>query len=324
MAPPSLEVPNSEAVRRSWLLVPLSDADAIDDAWTSGADVVLLDLAELVAEADKPAARDSARQAVESASKGGAEVFLLADRELIYADLKAAVCRGLTGVVVRIDSPEEACEADRLLAQMEEERGLLPGSLQLVPALETAQGNLNVMETARASPRVWGLTLGRADLEMDLRPEPSGEIHLMPHLMQRLIAAANAAGAAPLGAWWRAPARGLSAGPEDTLQAARRGRAIGFKGSMCLRRDQVDPLNRGFSPTPEEIGEAQAVVQAWKGAESACKAAACLGGRRVDLPTVKAARALIARAQACAARDDAKARAVEMAKEEAGAGGTLP
>jgi len=39
---------------------------------------------------------------------------------------------------------------------------------------------------------------------MDLRPEPSGELHLMPYLMQRLITAANAAAVMPLGAWWRA------------------------------------------------------------------------------------------------------------------------
>jgi citrate lyase beta subunit len=91
------------------------------------------------------------------------------------------------------------------------------------------------------------VTLGRAELVMDLRPEPSGEIHLMPYLMQRLIIIAGAAGVAPIGAWWRAPDRGLLATPEHTLQAAQRGRAIGFKGAMCLRANQVDPLNRAYN-----------------------------------------------------------------------------
>ncbi len=315
---PSPGVSGNAAVRRSWLLVPLSDTTAVEQAWSSGADVILLDLAELVAEVEKPAGRERARHAVETVSRGGAEVFLLADRELLYADLKASVCRGLAGVVLRLESAEETTEADCLLSQMEEERGLLPGTLQMVPALETTRGNFNAMEIALASPRIWGLTLGRADLEMDLRPEPSGELHMMPYLMQRLVTVANAAGAVPLGAWWRAPARGLLAAPEDTLDAARRGRTIGFKGSMCLRNNQVEALNLGYAPDPEEVREAEALVDAWEQAERAGKAVAGLDGRTVDLPTMKAARALTARARACAARDEAKAQAVELANEEAG------
>ena len=314
---PSPGVSSNAVVRRSWLLVPMSDTTAIEHAWSSGADVILLDLAELVSEVEKPAGRERARHAVETVSQGGAEVFLLADRELLYADLKTSVCRGLAGVVLRLESGDEANEADRLLSEMEEERGLLPGTLQMVPALETARGNFNAMEIALASPRIWGLTLGRADLEMDLRPEPSGELHMMPYLMQRLVTAANAAGIVPLGAWWRSPARGLLASPEDTLDAARRGRAIGFKGSMCLRSDQVEPLHLGYAAHPEEVREAEALVGAWEQAERAGKAVAGLDGRTVDLPTMKAARALTARTRACAARDEATARAVELANEEA-------
>ena len=78
--------------------------------------------------------------------------------------------------------------------------------------------------------------------------------------MQRLITVANAAGVVPLGAWWRAPARGLLANPDDTYAAAVRGRRIGFKGALCLRPNQVEPLNRGFTPTSSEIQEAHELI----------------------------------------------------------------
>jgi citrate lyase beta subunit len=68
----------------------------------------------------------------------------------------------------------------------------------------------------------------------------------MPYLTQRLIVIAGALGKTPLGAWWRAPDRGLLATPQNTYQAAQRGRAIGFKGALCLRPDQVEPLHRAF------------------------------------------------------------------------------
>ena len=65
--------------------------------------------------------------------------------------------------------------------------------------------------------------------------------------MQRLIIIAGAIGVMPLGAWWRAPDRGLLATVENTGAAAQRGHAIGFKGAMCIAGHQVAPLNRAYS-----------------------------------------------------------------------------
>jgi citrate lyase subunit beta/citryl-CoA lyase len=233
--------------RRSWLLAPVSKADLVARAAKSGADVIVLDLAEFVVEADRESARESFATALQSARAGGAEVFAQVDPTALHADLTACVHPGLAGIVItRAESTGEIAEADALLSRLEGERGIAAGSVQIVPALETARGNHAAYEIARASPRVCALTLGRADLIMDLRPEPSDEIHLMPYLMQRLIIVAGAAGVTPLGAWWRAPDRGLYATADNTYAAGHRGRAIGFKGSLCLVEQQVAPLNRAY------------------------------------------------------------------------------
>ncbi len=306
-----------DTVRRSWLLVPLSDENQISQAWTVDADVLVLDLAELVAEVDKPPARERAREAIADVRRGGAHVFVQVDKELLYADLRACAWPGLDGIIIpRLESAQEVAEADDLLSAMEDERGLPPGRLQIVASLETDKGNFYAMDIARSCPRIWGITLGRADLMMDLRPEPSGEIHLMTYLMQRMITIANACGIVPLGAWWRAPARGLLASPEDTYQAAIRGSHIGFKGSMCIRGDQVEQLNRGFSPGEDAIGEARHLADAFAKREAAGETVMSMGGRIVDLPAARAARKLIEFAGACAARDEEKSRAVSKAQEE--------
>ncbi len=235
------------SLRRSWLLAPLSRPSLIDEALASAPDVVVFDLAELVTERDKPAARTAAQAAVRRAREAKSECFVLIDPVLAYADLQACVWPGLHGVIVsRTQSVEQIAEIDGLLERFEHERGIVSGALEIVAALETAKGIHAAYEIATASRRVRTLTLGRADVAMDLRPEPSGEIHLMPYLMQRLVIVANAVGAAPLGAWWRAPDRGLLATPENTYAAACRGKSMGFKGALCMRPDQVDGLNRGF------------------------------------------------------------------------------
>ncbi|MGH6691791.1 MAG: aldolase/citrate lyase family protein, partial [Gammaproteobacteria bacterium] len=200
-----------------------------------------------------------------------------------------------------------------LLTQFEGKRGLQPGTLQIVGVLDTAKGNYAALDIARASRRLWGLTLGRADLVMDLRPEPSGELHLMPYLMQRLIIASNAAGVVPMGAWWRAPARGLLANPDDTFAAVVRGRRIGFKGALCLRANQVESLNRGFTPTRSEGEEARELIAAYEAGTRNGSAVMRLQDRIVDLATATQASQLLAYVDACGQRDTEKAQAKQCA-----------
>ena len=301
-------------VRRSWLLTPASSEDRVSNAHLAGADVVVLDLVEFVVEGDKPAAREGMAAAISQVCAGGAEVFAQVDPELIYADLQACVWPGLAGIIIaRLESASQVVEAASLLTQLEEARGIMPNTLEIVASLETAQGNLKGHEIASASPRVWGLTLGRADLVMDLRPEPSGEIHLMQYLMQRLIIIANAVGVVPLGAWWREPDRGLLATPENTYRAAFRGRTIGFKGCFCVQEDQVETLNQGFTPTDFEVGAARTLLAAYEQSVTQGQAALRWEDRIADAGSAVQARKLADYAAACAARDQAKSAALEQA-----------
>ena len=302
----------TEKVRRSWLLVPVSKDDRIESAYLAGADVVVLDLVEFVTERDKPSAREKVAPAIERVKAGGAEVFAQVDPELLYADLRACVWPGLAGIVISgVESPQQVAEAHDILGQLEEERGIQPHSIEVVGSLETARGNVQGYEIGIASPRIWGLTLGRADLVIDLRPEPSGEIHLMQYLMQRLVIMANAAGAVPLGAWWHEPDRGLLASPENTYQAAFKGRAIGFKGSFCINADQVEPLNQGFSPTDGEFTAALGLLESYERGVAQGAGTIRFDERIVDRGAAAQAQALVELVNACAARDKTKAAALE-------------
>lgn len=256
--------PDRRIRRRSWLIIPAHDDARVREAAASGADVAVLDLQDTVHETRKREARAKVRDAIGALRDAGSEVFVRSDVELLYADLDASVWRGLSGVILPgVESAETVREADAILTEFETKRGVVrpppPGevreaddprgpeqALEIHLALDTARANWDAEELISASPRVKSISLGRADLTMDLRPEPSGELHLMPYLMQRLIIIAAAAAAEPVGAWWRATSRGMSASPQDTLRAAKTGRLAGFKGAMCMRADQAAALNEGY------------------------------------------------------------------------------
>ena len=299
-----------EKIRRSWLLVPASQKVRAVAASQSNPDVVLLDLVEFVPEQGKPSAREGLAEAVQQIRESGAEVFAQVDSELLYADLRACVWPELSGIVItHLESVDQVEEAASLLDQLEDERGIPPGTMEIIAALDTAQANQDAYQIASASTRISGLTLGRAELIMDLRPEPSGEIHLMQYLMQRLVIVAGAIGVPPYGAWWRSPDRGLLATPENTGSAALRGRAIGFKGSFCVSESQVEPLNQGFTPTPQEIDAARELLDQSQTAVAQGSASFKIGDRFIDAGVALQAQVLIDRASACAVHDQTKADA---------------
>jgi citrate lyase subunit beta/citryl-CoA lyase len=260
----------AQRVRRSWLLLPAHRTELVESCDRFDADVIVFDLEDLVHDERKFEARRNLPKGIERAREGGAEVFVRCDLELMYADLEASVWRGLQGVVLpKVSSAAQIHEAEDILAHFESERGVMQAgliheinefdeprnvenSLEIHLALDTAQGNDAAPELLESSERIRSVSLGRADLVMDLRGEPNGELHLMPFLMQRLIIIANATGVAPVGAWWRANSRGMLASAEDTERSARMGWFAGFKGGMCVAPEQVGALNRGFTPSEDE------------------------------------------------------------------------
>jgi citrate lyase subunit beta/citryl-CoA lyase len=315
----------TEQVRRSWLIVPAHDHDRLAEAAQSGADVIVLDLQDMVHDSKKHEARANVREAIPHLCDQGAEVFIRTDIELLYADLHASVWKGLSGVMLPgVTTAEQVREADDLLAQLQSERGVVKPppvgdvleaddpvspqqAIELHLCLDTGRGNWDAVALIQASSRVKSISLGRADLVMDLREEPTGDLHLMPYLMQRLIIVANATGVQPIGAWWRGTSRGLVASADDTLMAARTGRQAGFKGGMGMRAYQVAALNQGFTPTEAETAWAQSAISTFAAARHRGQISAFLSGERIDASRAAIATGLLAWAAACEARERGRA-----------------
>ena len=317
-----------DRIRRSWLIVPAHDEARLAEAAHSGADVIVLDLQDTVHETKKHEARECIRAAIPHMCAQGVEVFVRADIELLYADLHASVCRGLSGVMLPgVTSVAHVQEADSLLGALQAERGVVKPppvgevleaddpinpqqALEIHLCLDTGRGNWDAIELIQASSRVRSISLGRADLVLDLREEPSGDLHLMPYLMQRLIILANATGVQPIGAWWRATSRGLVASYEDTLEAAITGRQAGFKGGLCMRAHQVAGLNTGFTPTDTDIARAESVIAAFAAGRDNGDTNVRLDGECIDVSRAAIAANLIAWAAACTGREQARAAVV--------------
>lgn len=252
-------------VRRSWLIVPAHLPEATQKAGGFLADVIVLDLEYSVPPKYKEKARLSLADNIRAFSKGLSPVFVRVDKETRWADVRASVYPGLKGII--FPGAEEVsgiAELDELISRLESERGVAPGSIELVLMLESAKGFWNIYGLTKASPRITTLGVGRIDLTMGLGAVPQNEFRLYRFLMTRALVAGKALDKAVLGAHFRPGSRGGVASSEATLKAAREGYLMGFEGCLCAAPEQIAAVNAGFTPCKDEIQRAKEVTLSGK------------------------------------------------------------
>lgn len=296
------------AANRSFLFAPGNHARRVEKAFTLGADAVILDLEDAVAIAEKPAARKPVAEALSQprACRGYVRVNA-PSTPFCYADLVAVIGKGVDGIVLpKVESAADLHAIDWVIANLERERGLAEGSIDLMPIIETASGVARVdriLQANRLRPyegawRVRRIAFGAADYGHDVGLTPTLEEDELAHARARLVLASRAAGLEnPLDSPWfhlkeaQAFAR--------ALERSRRG---GFQGRLCIHPEQVSPVNAAYTPSQDEVARAERIVAAFDQAEAQGAAAIQVDGQMVDYPIVQRARAVLEIVQAIRAK----------------------
>jgi citrate lyase subunit beta/citryl-CoA lyase len=285
---------------RSWLFAPGNHARRVAKALALAADAVILDLEDACPAAEKVATRAVVVEALQQPRGGLGYVRINAlSTELGYGDLCAVAQRGIDGVMLtKVNGPDEIKIADWLLTQLERERGLPAGSVDLVPLIETGAGLAAAGAIAGAAARVKRLAFGAGDFTLDLNIRWSREETELVAFRSALVLASRAAGIEPpIDLAW------IDVKDADGFASSVRwGRTLGFQGKLCIHPDHVAPINAAFAPSAAEIAKAQRIVDAFRGAEAQGSAAFALDGALVDYAiVVQAQRVLDAAARLRAA-----------------------
>jgi citrate lyase subunit beta / citryl-CoA lyase len=280
---------------RTALFVPATRPDRVDKALAAGADVVIIDLEDAVAQALKGEARESARQ----------KVVELASRRLMVRvnalgsghnrnDLKSIVDPSLTGIMLpKVDCGEHIREIHERLLGCERYCGMRPGSLGVVALIESALGVQNIfriLSEALEPARAFLAAFGAADYSLDLGIDVSRDGAELHYPRSRIAVACRAAGREPpLDTPFMIDLKDL-----DGLKAdARRAKQLGFQGKLCIHPNQVGPCNEIFSPTAAEVQYARRVVEAFEKSEAEGIGALQLDGKFIDYPVVERSRRII-------------------------------
>ncbi len=270
---------------RSLLFVPGDCPDRFTKAAASGADAIILDLEDSVTLARKPVARDAVRRYLaEPTTRTRIVRINPLDAGHLADDIAAA--RGADAIM--LPKAEGAASIDVLLDTW---GGDCPPILPITT--ETPAAVFALGDYAQVAGDLCGLTWGAEDLPAAIGAavsrEPDGR-YTAPYEMARslVLFAAHAAGVAAIETVYPAitDLAGLAA-------YAARGSRDGFTGMLAIHPAQVATINAAFTPDPETVAHAQAIIAAFAASPDA--GALQLDGRMIDAPHLRQAHAILDR-----------------------------
>lgn len=277
---------------RSLLFVPGDSERKFAKACEAGADVLILDLEDAVAPAQKDMARGQVADWLDRAGEVEPLLFVRVnplDTGLTGRDLAAVVRPGLAGILVPKANGAQDIEAiAAMIDPLEAAAGMAAGTVRIaVVSTETPQAMFALGSYTPPHPRLVGLTWGAEDLAAAIGATDNKEADgqwTEPYRLARSLClfAAASAGVAPIDTLYAdfRDAEGLE-------RDCRKARRDGFTGRIAIHPDQVETINRCFTPSAVEVAHARRIAAAF----AANPEAGTLGidGKMYDIPHLKAA-----------------------------------
>jgi citrate lyase subunit beta/citryl-CoA lyase len=290
---------------RSFLFVPGDSEKKLAKGDASPADALILDIEDSVAPSRKAIAREMVR-AYLAARSGARSSELWVRMNPINAggldDLVAVVRARPDGIMVpKVDHPSDLVRLGHFIEALEKRDGIETPIKFMPVSTETAKAPFGLSAYGdTAIPRLFGLTWGAEDLSTAVgastNRDPQGNWAFTYRMVRSMcLLAAKAAGVAAIETLY-ANFRDEAGLRADCAEASREG----FTGRIAIHPDQVVPINEVFSPSKDEIAFAQRVVEAFS-AEPGVGVVG-LDGKMLDIPHLRQAEQVIARAASLAAR----------------------
>ena len=283
--------------RRALLYMPGDDERKIRKAATLDADCVCLDMEDGVALSRKAEARDLIPRLLRELDFGCAERLARINpvgSGMEADDLAAALEGRPDGVVIpKVETGEAIRWASAQIAEAERRNGWPTGGIILIVLVETALGIVNLRDIASSDPRLQALIFGAEDLAGDIGAVRTREAWEVFYARSAVVTHAAAFGLQAIDMVYidYKDTEGLI---RESQEAAR----MGYAGKQVIHPNQIAPAQEAFTPDDAAIAHALRVMDAMRAHQEAGKGAFALDGKMIDMPLVKAAERVLARARA--------------------------
>ena len=272
---------------RSLMFVPAHNLKLLRSSVKSDADVLLLDLEDSVQPSEnKEIARKNIIELLEEGAFADFHIFpRVNDRESgeLLKDIVTLTISGVDGFMYpKAKTGKDIYFFDKLLETVEYEKGIEIGTFKIIPLIETASAVLHAEEIAKSSPRVIAIAFGNEDYLTDIQGENDAEASSLFTARSLISMAAHSANIAPIDTV-HIKVHDLK-DLEVNLQIASK---LGFQGMLVLHPKELRLVHQYFSPSTEQVLEANEMVQAFKESEKQGVGVTIVNGRFIGPPLVR-------------------------------------
>jgi citrate lyase beta subunit len=277
--------------------MPGDDRHKIETGAAMNVDSIIMDLEDGVALTRKDAARETIRAALREVDFGRTERLVRVNAVstgLHVDDLNHTIAAHPDGYVLpKVESAGQVQAVSSRLRQAEALYGWPENSIALLVIVESARGIISLREIAESDSRLSALIFGAEDLAGDLGAKRTADGWEVFYARSAVVLHARAFGLQAIDTVYvdLKDLDGLVAQTEQALY-------MGYTGKLAIHPRQVDPIQRIFTPDTEEIQQAKRLIDAHNAHQQAGTGAFQLDGKMVDMPIVRAAEAVLARARA--------------------------
>lgn len=283
---------------RSWLFAPGDSEAKMAKAADGAADIVIFDLEDAVAPANKAQARSLVHDALLARSEGCARLWVRVnplDGPHTLADLVAIMPARPGGLMLpKANGRADVERLDHYLSALEVANGIEEGSTPLIVlATETAASMFHTGDYKRA-PRLVAMSWGAEDLADSIGASTNRDADGSYSFTYELARSLCLLGAAAADVAAIETIHGDFRDPDGLKARAEKVRRDGYRGMLAIHPAQVDIINAAFSPQEAEIAEAQAIVALF----AANPGVGTIGheGRMLDRPHLSRAEQLLRQA----------------------------
>ncbi len=249
---------------RSWLFAPGDSEKKMAKAADSAADIALFDLEDAVATENKPLARQMVHDFLAARPEGRERLWVRVnplDGPYTLDDLAAIMPARPGGIMLpKVYGRQDVERLDHYLTAFEAAHGIARGSTPLIVLVtETAEAMFHTGDY-KGAPRVVALTWGAEDLADSIGASSNRNADGSYGFTYELARSMCLLGAATAGVTAIETIQGDFRDLDGLKARAEKVRRDGYRGMLAIHPAQVDVINAAFTPTEEEIAEAQAIV----------------------------------------------------------------
>lgn len=282
--------------RRALLYMPGDNWKMINKSVTLGVDSICMDMEDGTAVNKKAEARETIAKALKELDFGSSEK--LARINSVGSgwekdDIDAVLPYHPDGIVIpKVESYEQVEWAGKIIEDAELKNGWKVNSIRVLIGVETAKGILNLKEIA-AHPRLDAVIFGGEDFAASIGAVRTKDAVELLYARQAVIVACAANDIQPIDIVT------IDYKDLEALKAeAEFGARIGFSGKQVIHPNQIPVVQEAFTPSDEEIAYARRIVETFEASQKEGKGAYSLDGKMIDMPLLRNAEKVLARAKA--------------------------